>query len=220
MKFKRIDVETVRCLVSEEELQENGLNMDDFLSNGEKTEGFLRKIVSMAQEEVGYKVPGGSLSVQASILPNRVLSLTFSEKQGQGIMDILKNLKNAVSKLSEAMQEAEKKAAEPDQAALAGIAKKNAYQIEFSKLDYLMRYASAIYLAVPVENLIYHLDRNDRYYLVILKGRMSEDQICRILSASLDFCEAIYSDEALLAYLDEHGEKILERSALQILQNI
>ncbi|MBQ7506100.1 MAG: adaptor protein MecA [Lachnospiraceae bacterium] len=220
MKFKRIDVETVRCLVSEEELQENGLNMDDFLSNGEKTEGFLRKIVSMAQEEVGYKVPGGSLSVQASILPNRVLSLTFSEKQGQGIMDILKNLKNAVSKLSEAMQEAEKKAAEPDQAALAGIAKKNSYQIEFSKLDYLMRYASAIYLAVPVENLIYHLDRNDRYYLVILKGRMSEDQICRILSASLDFCEAIYSDEALLAYLDEHGEKILERSALQILQNI
>ena len=220
MKFKRIDVETVRCLVSEEELQENGLNMDDFLSNGEKTEGFLRKIVSMAQEEVGYKVPGGSLSVQASILPNRVLSLTFSEKQGQGIMDILKNLKNAVSKLSEAMQEAEKKAAEPDQAALAGIAKKNSYQIEFSKLDYLMRYASAVYLAVPVENIIYHLDRNDRYYLVIMKGRMSEDQICRILSASLDFCEAIYSDEALLAYLDEHGEKILERSALQILQNI
>ena len=220
MKFKRIDVETVRCLVSEEELQENGLNMDDFLSNGEKTEGFLRKIVSMAQEEVGYKVPGGSLSVQASILPNRVLSLTFSEKQGQGIMDILKNLKNAVSKLSEAMQEAEKKAAEPDQAALAGIAKKNSYQIEFSKLDYLMRYASAVYLAVPVENIIYHLDRNDRYCLVIMKGRMSEDQICRILSASLDFCEAIYSDEALLAYLDEHGEKILERSALQILQNI
>lgn len=220
MKFKRIDVETVRCLVSEEELLENGLNMDDFLTNGEKTEGFLRKIVSMAEEEVGYKVPGGSLSVQASILPNRVLSLTFSEKQGQGIMDILKNLKNAVSKLSEAMQEAEKKAKEPPEGALNGIAKKNSYQVEFLKLDHLMRYASAVYLAVPVDNVVYHLDRNDRYYLVIQKGRLSEDQICRLLSASLDFCEAIYSDPALLAYLDEHGEKFLEGSALQILQTI
>ena len=221
MKFKRIDVETVRCLVSEEELQENGLNMDDFLQNGEKTEGFLRKIVSLAEEEVGYKVPGGSLSVQASILPNRVLSLTFSEKQGQGFLDLLKNLKNAVNQLSDVMQ----KAREPQKSAalqrgLNQLPVKSTYQIEFDTMKHLMQYASSVYLAVPVENVIYHLEKNGKYYLVIQKGRLTEDQLCRLLSASLDFCEAIYSDVTLLAYLDEHGEKILDKSALQILQNI
>ena len=220
MKFKRIDVETVRCLVSEEELQENGLNMDDFLQNGEKTEGFLRKIVSLAEEEVGYKVPGGSLSVQASILPNRVLSLTFSEKQGQGFLDLLKNLKNAVNQLSDVMQ----KAKEPEKnVPVRGLNQqpvKSSYQIEFHTLKHLMQYAGSVYLAAPVENVIYHLEKNEKYYLVLQKGRLTDDQLCRLLSASLDFCNAIYADPTLLAYLDEHGEKILDKGALQILQSL
>ena len=37
MKFKRIDTETVRCLISEEELSENGLVLDDFFNNKGKT---------------------------------------------------------------------------------------------------------------------------------------------------------------------------------------
>ena len=56
MRFKRIDVDTVRCIISEEELMENGLEVDDFLQNDGRTESFLRKIISMAEEEVGYKV--------------------------------------------------------------------------------------------------------------------------------------------------------------------
>ena len=101
MKFRRIDVETVRCLISEEELNENGLDMDDFLQNGKKTEEFLRKIVSMAENEVGYKAPGGSLSVQASILPNHTLSLTLTEKQDSNLIDILESLRSAVSKFTD-----------------------------------------------------------------------------------------------------------------------
>ena len=62
MRFKRIDVDTVRCIISEEELMENGLEVDDFLQNDGRTESFLRKIISMAEEEVGYKVQGGNIT--------------------------------------------------------------------------------------------------------------------------------------------------------------
>lgn len=236
MKFKRIDVETVRCLVSEEELNENGLNMDDFLESGQKTEDFLRKIVTLAQEEVGYKVPGGSMSVQASILPNRVLSLTLSEKSN-GILDVLKNLKNMVTKLSEAVQSDDTEAFRAILEALgatdtrerigqtpenptAGGRVKAAYQLEFDSFDKILRYAESVYLEVPVDNLVYHLPRNGRYYLVIQKGRLTEDQMCRLLSAALDFALAIYSDTALLAYLDEHGEKIIAEEAIQTIQRL
>ena len=47
MRFKRIDEETVRCLISESELNENGLELEDFLNNKGKTEDFLKKIISM-----------------------------------------------------------------------------------------------------------------------------------------------------------------------------
>ena len=50
MRFKRIDVDTVRCIISEEELMENGLEVDDFLQNDGRTESFLRKIISMVSQ--------------------------------------------------------------------------------------------------------------------------------------------------------------------------
>ena len=49
MKFKRIDTETVRCLISEEELSENGLVLDDFFNNKGKTEEFVRRVIAMAE---------------------------------------------------------------------------------------------------------------------------------------------------------------------------
>ena len=44
MRFKRISTDTVRCIITQDELRENGLEMDDFLSNNGKTEDFLRKM--------------------------------------------------------------------------------------------------------------------------------------------------------------------------------
>ena len=100
MRFKRIDEETVRCLISESELNENGLELEDFLNNKGKTEDFLKKIISMAQQEVDYKVQGGPISVQVAVLENHTLALTLSEKQEQNIADMLKNLRSAVEVLA------------------------------------------------------------------------------------------------------------------------
>lgn len=237
MKFKRIDVETVRCLISEDELLENGLDMDDFLCNGEKTEEFLHKIVTLAEEQVGYRIPGGSLSVQASILPNHVLSLTLSEKQGQSILDILKNLKNAMTKLSEAVASDDTEAFKNILEALgatdtrerigledggkrssSGI--KEHYELEFDNLDTIMKFAAATEFPDSVSNVIYRLERTGFYYLVLHKGRLTDDKLCLLLSASLDFANCVYSDGALLAYLDEHGERILSENAMQTLQRL
>ena len=49
VKFKRINVDTVRCLITEEELHENGLDVDDFLANDGKTEEFLRRLIRQQQ---------------------------------------------------------------------------------------------------------------------------------------------------------------------------
>ena len=92
MKFKRIDTETVRCLISEEELSENGLVLDDFFNNKGKTEEFVRRVIAMAEQEVDYRVQGGPVSVQVAVLDNRMLALTLSEKQEQNIMEMIKNV--------------------------------------------------------------------------------------------------------------------------------
>ncbi len=239
LKFKRIDVDTVRCLVSEQELMENGLAVEDFLQNDSKTEAFLRRVISQAEEEVGYKVKGGNISIQVSVLPDHVLALTFSEKPDAGILGMLENLKSAVENFSKSMKEesggsgdhamdvfraaretagaASEEKEEPSSNALSG--RDGKYQLCFDSLDIVADYCTAITLEIPVENCLYKLESEQAFFLLIEKGEMDERQLCRLLSAALEFASGIFCSGPLEAYIREHGERITE-NAVQLMQQI
>lgn len=228
MKFKRIDTDTVRCLISESELNENGLQIEDFINNKEKTEDFLRKIINMAEKEVDYRIQGGPISVQVAVLDNNTLALTLSEKQEQNIMEMLKNLRSAVAALADATKQG---AASPGQ-----NPKKNGlveavnpagnpdtgkrldryiYELEFSSFHDFMKYCSSVSVGPLVENCLYKLESNGCYYLLLTKEPMTDNELCKLLGASLDFTRGIYSDGRMKAYLEEHGICILPEQAVQ-----
>lgn len=228
MRFKRIDEETVRCLISESELNENGLELDDFLNNKGKTEDFLKKIIAMAEQEVDYKVQGGPISVQVAVLENHTLALTLSEKQEQNIVDMLKNLRSAVEVLAgvtkEGAEALERSTDKFEQKFLGNDAMKEAfekrldrdvYELEFTSLENFMKYCESIYIDYPVESSLYKLKSNGCYYLLLTKEPMTNNQLCKLLGASLDFTRGIYSDGRMKAYLLEHGICVLPTSALQ-----
>ena len=285
MRFKRIDVDTVRCIISEEELIENGLEVDDFLQNDGRTESFLRKIISMAEEEVGYKVQGGNITIQVAVLPEHTLALTFSEKPELGISNMLENLKSAVESLvknapdidnlKQAAKEltnqndadadiadsneqkyaaagnaeeknpatndanqnsnegnaAESKSGQPDSKAEDSADKKqstggfalkdrNFYQLRFADMERVIRYAKGVCMELPMKSSLYYLTREEAYYLLFEKGELSDKQLCRLLSASLEFADDIYAHGPTRAYIMEHGKCILPEMALEHLQEI
>jgi adapter protein MecA 1/2 len=80
MNFSRLDDDTVRCFLSSEDLEENGLKLEDFFHNSEPAREFLQTIVERAKEEVGYEFEGGPLAMQVSPMPEDGLVITFSEK--------------------------------------------------------------------------------------------------------------------------------------------
>ena len=47
-------------------------------------------------------------------------------------------------------------------------------------------------------------------YLLLEKGELSDKQICRLLSASLEFADDIYAHGPTRAYIMEHGKCILQ----------
>ena len=128
MRFKRISTDTVRCIVTEDELEANGLAMDDFLANDGRTEEFLRKMITLAEQETGFKVQGGPMTIQVAVLPENTLALTFSEKQGGNLMELLEGLRSAMSNLSEAVNE---KARQRSEQAVIPVEQKDAYLLEF-----------------------------------------------------------------------------------------
>ncbi len=235
VKFKRVNVDTVRCLITEEELHENGLDVDDFLANDGKTEEFLRRIITMAETEVGYKVHGGNISIQVSVLPDHVLALTFSEKTNAGIMNVLENLKSVMENLSKNAAEVSQaqQEAEESEIPIQGAREKQAhavsegiipgsceYQIQFDSMEYFDAYSRSVLLEMPVENRLYKLPQDHMYFLLMKKGDMNDRQLCRLLSTALDFATGIYSHDAVRAFIEEHGESIIEKNAIQVMQQL
>lgn len=221
MRFKRISTDTVRCIVTQDELKENGLEMDDFLSNNGRTEEFLRKMIALAEQEVGFKVQGGPLTIQVAVLPENKLALTFSEKQVGNLMEILESLRSAMSNLSNAVNDKtkEKVSKEP-----VTIAKKNLYLLEFSDLDSLQAFcaglADDIEEQLQMNSELYLLEDENVYCLILRRGEMDEKQICRIMSASIEFMDAVSAHEGQVAYIREHGKIVLTDHAISQMQRL
>ena len=226
MKFKRIDTETVRCLISEEELSENGLVLDDFFNNKGKTEEFVRRVIAMAEQEVDYRVQGGPVSVQVAVLDNRMLALTLSEKQEQNIMEMIKNLRSAVEVLKEVTNqtagqpETEKPAEKAEKSIEDLIREGGRLDRDIYELDHVMRFCAAVICGDVVKSSLYKLAGNDRFYLLLEKEPLTDAEFCKLLGASLDFAEAIYSDGRMKAYLEEHGTLLLKEQAVQQLHSL
>ena len=221
MRFKRISTDTVRCIVTQDELKENGLEMDDFLSNNGRTEEFLRKMIALAEQEVGFKVQGGPLTIQVAVLPENKLALTFSEKQVGNLMEILESLRSAMSNLSNAVNDKtkEKVSKEP-----VTIAKKNLYLLEFSDLDSLQAFcaglADDIEEQLQMNSELYLLEDENVYCLILRRGEMDEKQVCQIMSASIEFMDAVSAPEGQVAYIREHGKIVLTDHAISQMQRL
>lgn len=221
MRFKRISTDTVRCIVTQDELQENGLEMDDFLANNGRTEDFLRKMIALAEQEVGFKVQGGPLTVQVAVLPENKLALTFSERQAGNLMEILESLRSAVSSLSNAVNDKtkEKTAQTSDSAAKKGL-----YLLEFSDLTSLQAFcmglADDIEQKLQMNSELYLLEDENVYCLILQRGGMDEKQVCQIMSASIEFMDAVSAHEGQVAYIREHGKLILTDHAISQLQSL
>ena len=97
---------------------------------------------------------------------------------------------------------------------------RNFYQLCFASMERAIFYAKGVRLELPMKSSLYYLTREDAYYLLLEKGELSDKQLCRLLSASLEFADDIYAHGPTRAYIMEHGKCILPEQALEHLQEI
>ena len=97
MEFSRDGKHTIRCVISEEEIEELGYTIEDIITNGERTQEFMNRIFDLAEQEFETKFETGIKTVRADILPNHTVSLTFSEHPGtEGMMEQIKDIVNGL----------------------------------------------------------------------------------------------------------------------------
>lgn len=80
MKIERIDDKTVKCFLSNEELEEYDIDYKDFVTRSDKAKEVVQEIIEQAEEEVGYKPPKYAFDLQIMMLPDEGLVLVFPRK--------------------------------------------------------------------------------------------------------------------------------------------
>lgn len=215
MKIERVDDKTLKCYLSNEELEQYQIDYKDFLLRSDKAREVVQDIIIQAQEEVGYQPPRFAFDLQIMMVPEQGMVLTFQEKdtvdlrEGQMILEYLKEVSRALQKAKEQMEEAGKNPpAQPVQPDFAVFAFKNPGRV--------MEYASALPRNLRVKSALYRM--NDVYYLWLQKGRASYERYSRICVQALEFGSLFAAEEDRLEYLREHGDCLIAEGAIRKLR--
>ncbi|WP_408070999.1 adaptor protein MecA [Butyrivibrio sp. JL13D10] len=92
MKFTRVNKDTVNCIITEDDMDEQGLKLEDLFDKSKEAMDFLHDVMERAVEEVDYKPQGAFTPMQITVLPDHSISLTLSENADGAFADMLKNL--------------------------------------------------------------------------------------------------------------------------------
>lgn len=105
MKFKKIDDYTVRCLLTEDDMIENNIEIEDFFNNREKVHSLMEVIMDKARAETGYEFSSDILSMQIMPLPKNGLAITISGKKEPDIDSLMEEVKNLRDMVKESIED-------------------------------------------------------------------------------------------------------------------
>jgi len=100
MRIERVDDKTIKCFLSNEELEQYEIDYKDFVMRSDKAREVVQDIITQAKEEVGYEPPKYAFDLQIMMVPNQGMVLTFQEKDladlqnNDFLMECLKEMQN------------------------------------------------------------------------------------------------------------------------------
>lgn len=231
MRIERIDDKTVKCFLSNEELEEYNIDYKDFIMHSEKAKEVVQEIMEQAEEEVGYKPPKFAFDLQIMVMPEQGLVLTFSEKEpadfkdGEQILECLKDMK-------ELLQKAKNKTGIPEEMLQAPEDVKDVVKVKkqkapvpvrpeeavfvFDSLFAVMEYAAILPANLRVASALYCM--KEQYFLHLKKGSASYERYSRACIQAMEFSALYTADGDKMLHLQEHGECLIAEQALKKLR--
>lgn len=229
MKIERVDDKTVKCFLSNEELDAYEIDYKDFVMRSEKAKELVQEIVEQAAEEVGYKPPKFAFDLQIMMIPEQGLVLTFSEKDpldkldekdGEHLVECLQEMKRILQKSKDNLEKGKEnlqKAVAQKAAEISEAPKRPEDSIfAFRNLSRVIEYARILPANLRVKSALYVAD--DIYYLYMQKGAASYERYSRACIQALEFGGLYSAEPQMVLYLEEHGECLVAEKAVKKLR--
>lgn len=237
MKIERIDDKTVKCFLSNEELEEYDIDYKDFVTRSDKAKEVVQEIIEQAEEEVGYKPPEYAFDLQIMMLPDEGLVLVFSEKEplenknGAQLLQALQEMKRVFEEKKAEINANLEKSAQAEEASEnakngkgkkgkkgAAEAQKPQFAIfAFRNIGRVIEYAAVLPANLRINSTLYRME-DGTCYVYVQKGGASYERYSRACIQAMEFAALYAADEQKIRYLEEHGECLIREKALKKLR--
>lgn len=228
MKFEKMNNGALRCVLNQEDLEQNGIALEDFFSNNTNAREFLEKLIRIAEEEVGYQTSGNMMSIQAAIMSEDEIVLTFSESQvsGSEIIEHIKNMFGASEAKTLERQEPDmkediiKEAKDQNFKRVEGDREGYAYLLTFLSFSTVRKFCRILPVNSNADSRLYYLDKKKQYFLWADLNASSKAYVYEFVAASMEYAKNIEKDSMQSSYLEEHADIILREKALETLAQL
>lgn len=220
MKFKKIDDHKIRCIISQEEMEQRGILLDDFIEDRDKTEEFLREIVEQAHYELNMGPGGNAFNVQLSVMPEGGLCLLITEEKR--VKESLEEFKECLEELRNAMSKVPTVGAKQQEGQTQGESAVHRYVempvwAKFVSLDDCIRVSRAL---AATEGIISSLYKEGEDYHMRFELHHLRKDAARVILAISEYSRELITEEHGGAYYLEHADCIIPRQAVETLQQL
>lgn len=250
MEFKRLNENTIRCVITEHDMNEYGLDLEAFLTHSPKADQFLKHIIEEARNELGYQIKHGMVSMRLEVMEDGNISITFAGSDVRDMnntlskylkelfpdisSDTMDKVVNYLGKLSDS-ERAEKMNEILDKSVKKTMERFSEYEKKSEKAEsdislipfQVIAFESIDKVieycrAVPYKQAIKSdlYKSQNKFYLVIERYRLSAERFGHMIYIAYDFGEVIEQADEIMSSIDEHGELLLEKSAYAKLRKI
>ena len=223
MKFKKIGEDKIRCVITKEEMEKNGMELGDFVSDQEKTQSFIRDILAEACETLGIETHAKAYSVQMTVMPQGDVALLISPDSSSGLATAIEELKKHLTGLQETLSTTKKEA--PISGSTADVPVQPAEALTEEKDEVTSQYLDTpLWAILPdldasielckhipkykgIQSVLYRY--GDDYY-VKLNFELTRRQISAVILVIAEFATQMFTESFDGAFLLEHGDVICE----------
>ncbi len=229
MKFEKMDNGSLRCTLTQDDLEQNGIELDDFFSNTQNAREFLEKLIRIAEDEVGFKTTGNMMSIQAAIMSEDEIVLTFSENQVSSA-EILEHIRNMFGTSSGKEQRLKQPDVKDDILKEAGgqeieetaedDGEGYAYLLTFDTLTDVRRFCQVLPKTRKAKSRLYYLGQKQQYFLWTDLNDTTRGYVYEFVTASMEYAKSIEKDSVRRKFLDEHADIVIKEHALELLKKL
>lgn len=242
MKFRKIDENTISCILSEEDMAENNIALEDFFRDKSKVHDFMDFLIQRAKEEVGFETSGDLFSLQIMPLPKNGLAITLSDSQDDNTKGIIDQIKNTIEHVDDGeiyspqndmeqilqgmLEEIEHSEQRQKASGKKHSSKKKSNTMtkmrvyEFDCMDDLEQFCMMSDLEKNIKSSLYKDETTHLYYLVLEKGRLSMKNYDAYCEMAVEFSHFVSNKALTKAYFEEHFVCMIEKKAVACLCNI